>query len=230
MDFRLKYIGNDIEFFPEKEKREKLDYERLVVKIERREKKILSDLEKIDKLKKELREWKKERTDGFKKMVKYHKIFSPVYSFYLNKNSKLVEYKSGKFSETGGNRSWEGKITFGNYSKYFYIGTIKQIAQKLDLLEDNGEYYSDFKPDKNKEKENIIKEKLKQYLVPVINEKISNFLMYGEPDFFSKGYKINGVDILQTLYRKTPHYFTPKEKVKVKGKRLAPLDVRNRKF
>ena len=223
MDFRLKYIGKEFEFFPENEKREKLDYERLVVKIEKREKKILSDLAKIEILKKDLKEWKKERTDGFKKMVKYHKTFSPTYSFYLNKNKKLVNYKSGNASTTAGNRSWEGKITFGKYSKYFYIGTIKQIAEKLDLLEDKGEFYIDFKPDKNKEKENIIKDKLKQYLVPVINEKITNFLIKGEPDFFSKEYKIKGVEILQSLYRKTPHYTPPKEKVKVKGRRLAPL-------
>jgi hypothetical protein len=230
MDFRLKYIGKEIEFFPENEKKEKLDYERLVVKIERREKKILSDLKKIETLKKELREWKKERTDGYKKMVKYHKTFSPTYSFYLNKNSKLVEYKSGRLSETGGNKSWEGKISFGKYRKYFYIGTIKQIAQKLDLLEDKGDFYIDFKPDKNKEKENMIKEKLKQHLVPVINEKITDFLINGEPDFFSKEYKIKGVEILQSLYRKSQHYTPPKEKIKRKGGRLSPLNVKNRKF
>jgi hypothetical protein len=82
MDFRLKYIGKEFEFFPENEKREKFDYERLVYNIERREKKILNDLSKIEILKKELREWKKERTEGYKKMVKYHKNFSPTYSYY----------------------------------------------------------------------------------------------------------------------------------------------------
>jgi hypothetical protein len=230
MDYRLKYIGKEFEFFPEIEKREKLDYESLVVKIENREKKILSDLAKIEILKKDLREWKKERTEGYKKMVKYHKNFSPSYSFSLNKNSKQVEYKSGNTSKTAGNRSWEGIISFGKYKKYIYIGTIKQIAQKLDLIENKGEYYIDFKPDKDKDIENIIKEKLKHYLVPVINQKITDFLIKGEPDFFSKEFKIKGVEILQSLYRKTSHYTPAREKVKVMGKRLSPLNVRNRRF
>ncbi len=230
MDFRLKYIGKEFEFFPENEKREKFDYERLVYNIERREKKILSDLSKIETLKKELREWKKERTEGYKKMVKYHKNFSPSYSFSLNKNSKQVEYKSGNTSKTAGNRSWEGLISFGKYKKYIYIGTIKQIAQKLDLIENKGEYYIDFKPDKDKDIENIIKEKLKHYLVPVINQKITEFLTKGEPDFFSSEYKIKGVDILQSLYRKSPHYTPPKEKIKVLGKRLPSMNVRNKNY
>lgn len=230
MDYRLKYIGKEFEFFPENEKREKLNYERLVVRIEKREKKILSDLAKIEILKRDLRDWKKERTDGYKKMVRYHKSFSPTYSFSLNKNSKQVEYKSGNTSKTAGNRSWEGVVTFGKYKKYLYLGTIKEIAQKLDLLENKGELYVDFKPDKDEENKNIIKEKLKQYLIPVFNEKITDFLIRGEPDFFSNEYKIKGVDILQSLYRKTPHYTPPKEKIKVKGGRLSSMNVRNKNY
>jgi hypothetical protein len=230
MDFRLKYIGKEFEFFPENEKREKFDYERLVYNIERREKKILSDLSKIETLKKELREWKKERTEGYKKMVKYHKSFSPTYSFNLNKNKKQVDYKSGKTSTTAGNRSWEGTVTFGKYSRYLYLGTIKEIAKKLDLLENRGEFYIHFKPDKDKESENIIKEKLKQYLIPVFNEKITNFLNKGEPDFFSSDYKLKGVDILQSLYRKSSHYTPPREKTKVLGKRLPSMNVRNKNY
>lgn len=230
MDYRLKYIGKEFEFFPEIEKREKLDYESLVVKIERREKKIQSDLAKIEILKKDLRKWKKERTEGYKKMVKYHKNFSPSYSFSLNKNSKQVEYKSGTTSKTAGNRSWEGIISFGKYKKYIYIGTIKQISQKLDLIENKGEFYINLKPDKDKDTENVIREKLKQYLVPLINEKITDFLIKGEPDFFSKEFKIKGVDMLQSFYRRTPHYTPAREKVKVMGGRLPPLNVRKRKF
>ena len=52
MDFRLKYIGKEFEFFPENEKQEKFDYYRLVYNIDRRDKKILSDLSKIETLKK----------------------------------------------------------------------------------------------------------------------------------------------------------------------------------
>jgi hypothetical protein len=55
-------------------------------------------------------------------------------------------------------------------------------------------------------------------------------LIKGEPDFFSNEYKIKGVDILQNLYRKSPHYTPPKEKIKVLGKRLYPMNVRNKNY
>ena len=41
MDWRIKYVGSkDWRFLPEEEKKRKQEYERLVVKIESREKKI----------------------------------------------------------------------------------------------------------------------------------------------------------------------------------------------
>ena len=51
MDYRINKIGDGWKFLPEKEKKEKLDYERLFNNITRREKKIQSDLIKIKKLK-----------------------------------------------------------------------------------------------------------------------------------------------------------------------------------
>ena len=54
MDYRINKVGEGWEFLPDKEKKEKLDYERLFNNIVRREKKIDSELSKIKKLKEEL--------------------------------------------------------------------------------------------------------------------------------------------------------------------------------
>ena len=68
--WRINKIGDDFNFIPKKERDEKLEYERLLNKISKREKKIESDLVKIGKLKKELRKMKGDRIKGLNKMVK----------------------------------------------------------------------------------------------------------------------------------------------------------------
>ena len=68
MDYRINKVGEGWEFLPDKEKKEKLDYERLFNNIVRREKKIDSELSKIKKLKEELKEMKKNRT------IKHHQL------------------------------------------------------------------------------------------------------------------------------------------------------------
>ncbi len=59
MDYRIKKVGEGWEFLPQKERDEKREYENLTIRIIRREKKIESDLKKINDLKEELRDWKK---------------------------------------------------------------------------------------------------------------------------------------------------------------------------
>jgi len=81
--WRINKIGDDFNFIPKKERDEKLEYERLLNKISKREKKIESDLVKIGKLKKELRKMKGDRIKGLNKMVKYHKKFLPTFSIFL---------------------------------------------------------------------------------------------------------------------------------------------------
>ena len=101
--WRINKIGDDFYFIPKKERDEKLEYERLLSNISKREKKIESESVKVGKLKEDLRNMKKDRTKGFNKMIKYHQKFLPTFSITLDVGNKYVEYKSGNYSETSGN-------------------------------------------------------------------------------------------------------------------------------
>ena len=118
MDYRINKIGDGWKFLPEKERKEKLDYERLLNNITRREKKIQSDLIKIKKLKRELREMKKNRTIQYHQLLKYHKEFSPTFSTSLSKNKKYkdVDNIKGSFM-TSENKSWTITVRIGGKKK-----------------------------------------------------------------------------------------------------------------
>ena len=232
MDYRIKKVGDDWEFLPKKERDEKREYERLLNKINQREKKIESDLVKIKKLKKELRKWKSDRTKGYHKMVKYHKKFLPSFSTFLG-------------SEDDGNPQWGMWVNIGNKRRYIYIGTVSEVSYQLDLLENNVPhynknnryedgpigYYGSMNPknDKGDEHKEIISSKIESYLCDVIKKKMLGILKKdGNLDRFydTKKYKLKGVDILYDLYKKTPHYTPPqKEREKKKGGRLRPIKV-----
>ena len=248
MDYRIKKVGDDWEFLPKKERDEKREYERLLNKINQREKKIESDLEKIKELKKELRKWKSDRTKGYHKMVKYHKKFLPSFSTFLG-------------SEDDGNPQWGMWVSIGGKRKYLYMGTVSEVSYHLDLLEkklphynknntfeDGGVgYYSSLKPTnetihkellsdddevKSYKKEDddlvLIRTKIESYVCDVIKKKMLGILKKdGNLDrFFDKKYKLKGVDILYGLYKKTPHYTPPqKEREKKKGGTLHPIKV-----
>lgn len=235
MDYRIKKVGDDWEFLPKKERDEKREYERLVGLIEDREKKIESDLVKIKKLKQKVKDWKKKRTKGYHKMVKYHKKFLPSFSTFLG-------------SEDDGNPQWGMWVNIGNKRRYIYIGTVSEVSYHLDLLENNVPhynknnryedgpmgYYGSLKPTNqnegdllNSEDFDIIKSKIESYLCDVIKKKMLGILKKdGNLDRFydTKNYKLKGVDILYGLYKKTPHYTPPqKEREKKKGGRLRPM-------
>ena len=126
--WRINKIGDDFYFIPKKERDEKLEYERLLSNISKREKKIESELVKISKLKEDLRNMKKDRTKGFNKMVKYHKKFLPSFSIFLDSD--------------GFNPQWGMWVSIGGKRKYIYIGTVDDVSYHLDLLEDNVPHYN----------------------------------------------------------------------------------------
>jgi hypothetical protein len=245
MDYRIEKVGEQWEFLPEKERNEKREYENLTIRINRREKKIESDLEKIKKLKEELREWKRKRTEGYNKMVKYHKKFLPKFSVTLDKGNKFVEYKSGSYVETSGNNQWGIWVSIGGKRRYVYVGTIRSVSYHLDLLENNVPhynknnsfrdgpegYYERLKPtnDKGDEHKEIISSKIIQYIGDVLTKKMLGILKKdGNLDRFfdKKNYKIKGTVLLYDLYKKSPHYQPPQvERVRKKGGRLSPLKV-----
>ena len=228
--WRINKVGDDWMFIPKKERDEKRDYEDLTIKINQREKKIESDLVKIGKLKKELKEMKVLRTKGYNQMVKYHKKFTPTFSIFLD-------------DDKYGNQQWGIWVSIGGKRKYIYLGTTIKVSYHLDLLEnklphynknnsyeDAKGYYGSLKPknyegDEHKE---IIKSKIESYVCDVVKKKMIGILKKdGNLDrFYDKNYKIKGTDILYDLYKKSSHYTPPqKEVVKEKGGRLRPIKV-----
>ena len=246
--WRINKIGDDFYFIPKKERDEKLEYERLLSNISKREKKIESDLNKIKQLKVELRKMKSDRTNGYNNVVKYHKKFLPTFSITLDIGNKYVEYKSGNYSETSGNNQWGMRVSIGGKRKYIYIGTVSDVSYYLDLLEDNVPHYNknnryedgpvgyynslnpkNYEGDEHKE---IISFKIESYVGEVVKKKMLGILKKdGNLDrFYDKKYKLKGTYILYDLYKKSPHYTPPqKEREKKKGGRLKPLNVGKKK-
>ena len=246
--WRINKIGDDFNFIPKKERDEKLEYERLLSNISKREKKIESELVKIGKLKEDLRDMKKDRTKGFNKMIKYHQKFLPTFSITLDVGNKYVEYKSGNYSETSGNNQWGMRVSIGGKRKYIYIGTVNDVSYHLDLLENNVPHYNknnryedgpigyynslspkNYESDEHKE---IITSKIESYVGDVVKKKMIDTLKKdGNLDsFFDKSYKIKGTEMLYDLYKKSPHYTPPQKEIeKKKGGRLRPLNVGKKK-
>jgi len=234
--WRINKIGDDFNFIPKKERDEKLEYERLLSNIGKREKKIESDLVKIGKLKEGLRKMKGDRTKGFNKMIKYYKKFLPTFSTFLG-------------GEDDGNPQWGMWVSIGGKRKYIYIGTVNDVSYHLDLLENNVPhynknnryedgpigYYNSLKPknyegDEHKE---IITSKIESYVGDVVKKKMIGTLKKdGNLDRFydTKNYKLKGIDILYDLYKKSPHYTPPQKEIeKKKGGRLKPINVGKKK-
>ena len=246
--WRINKIGDDFNFIPRKERDEKLEYERLLNKISKREKKIESDLKKIKQLKVELRKMKSDRTNGYNNVVKYHKKFLPTFSITLDIGNKYVEYKSGDYSETSGNNQWGMRVSIGGKRKYIYIGTVSDVSYYLDLLENNVPHYNknnryedgpmgyynslnpkNYEGDEHKE---IITSKIESYVGDVVKKKMIGTLKKdGNLDsFFDKSYKLKGTDMLYDLYKKSPHYTPPQKEIeKKKGGRLRQLNVGKKK-
>jgi|TARA_B110001452_G_scaffold131808_1_gene109501 hypothetical protein len=233
--WRINKIGDDFYFIPKKERDEKLEYERLLSNISKREKKIESELVKIVKLKEGLRKMKGDRTKGFNKMIKYYKKFLPTFSTFLG-------------GEDDGNPQWGMWVSIGGKRKYIYIGTVNDVSYNLDLLENNVPhynknnryedgpigYYNSLKPknyegDEHKE---IITSKIESYVGDVVKKKMIGTLKKdGNLDsFFDKSYKLKGTDMLYDLYKKSPHYTPPQKEIeKKKGGRLRQLNVGKKK-
>ena len=239
--WRINKIGDDFYFIPKKERDEKLEYERLLNDISKREKKIESDLGKIKKLKKELRKMKSDRIKEFNKMIKYHKKFLPTFSIFLG-------------GEDDGSPQWGVWVRIGGKRRYVYIGTVNEVSYHLDLIENNVPHYNKnnryedgvvgfygkLNPINQNEGDlmmskdfDIIKSKIESYVCDVIKKKMLGILKKdGNLDRFydTKKYKLKGTDILYDLYKKTPHYTPPqKEREKKKGGTLRQLNVGKKK-
>ena len=145
----------------------KLEYQRLYTKIERREKSLEKRYEKYKMDKTELREWKKERTEKFNKLINLHQTFVPIVSISYSKTHK-------KWMEV--NYSWSITMKYGGKSFSIYIGTDKNVRIRLNELTNSKNYYQDgggnkFKTRTEKEKQRIQSE-VKRFVQPNIVKKL----------------------------------------------------------
>ena len=221
MDYRVKKVGGDWEFLPKDERNKKSEFERLLNNIKRREKRIQNHSEKLKELKKELREWKKERTKQHHQLLKYHKEFIPGFSVSLSKNKKKKDRDNTKVSfETSGNLSWTIYVSVQGKRKSIYLGTMKDVNEKFDLIEGTLKYCNLF-PHKSIQHRKKITLKIEKLLYPLIKKEMLSILSKeGNLDSFINK-KVKGMKYLDELYKNSIYYEEPKPiKEKPKGKRM----------
>jgi hypothetical protein len=211
MDFSLNKMGDGWIFVPIDERKKKLDYDKLIYRINQREKRLAKMADTISELKKELKEWKKFRTSEYKELIKFHKIFQPSFSVSLSKAPKLSQSSIGS-NQTGGNKSWTIFVTVGKVKKSIYLGTIKAVNEQLDLIEGKSEYFELF-PNKSIPHKNRIISKINELIIPLIKSELVEMLQKeGSVESFLNS-QIKGVDYLNFLYKNSKYY-----KVKEEGK------------
>lgn len=201
MDYRINKVGEGWEFLPDKEKKEKLDYERLFNNIVRREKKIDSELGKIKKLKEELKEMKKNRTIQHHQLIKYHKEFSPSFSTSLSKNKKKKETNNNKgLFMTSGNKSWTITVRVGGKNKPIYLGTQHKVNEMLDKIEGRSDYWINYYPHQRPEHEKTLLNMIEKLVYPLIKRDMLECLN-GEGSLDSYlNRTIKGQEYLDELY------------------------------
>ena len=218
MDKSLKKMGDGWIFVPIDERKKKLDYDKLLYRINQREKRLAKMADTISELKKELKEWKKFSTSEYKELIKFHKIFQPSFSVSLSIAPKMKQSSIGS-NKTGGNKSWTIFVTVGKIKKAIYLGTIKAVNEHLDLIEGKSEYF-ELSPNKSIPHKNRIISKINELIIPLIrNELVEMLQKEGSVESFLNS-QIKGVDYLNFLYKNSKYY---KEKVeatteKIKGK------------
>lgn len=209
--YRLNKIGEGWEFVPEDVLKKKFEYERLLNNIKRREQKIQSDLGKITELKKQLKKMKKDRTEGYNQMVKYHKKFTPSFTISLSKTKKWNRYSNYESVKTRGNESWTVIPNIGGHRKWIYLGSNKEVTTYLDLIEgrDDLNYYNEMYPHERTPHENKIKQRIEELLCPLIIQDMRRWLKknpnldgWFDQDF-KKDYLMNK---LKRIYKKSDYY------------------------
>jgi hypothetical protein len=204
MDFSLNKMGDGWVFVPEDERQKKLNYDKLVYRINQREKRIAKMADTISELKKELKEWKKFRTSEYKELVKFHKTFQPSFSISLSKAPKMKQNSIGS-TQTGGNKSWTVFVTVGKVKKAIYLGTIKAVNEQLDLIEGKNEYF-ELLPHKSLSHKNRIVSKINELVIPIIRKELVVMLQKeGSVEPFLSS-PIKGADYLEFLYKNSKYF------------------------
>lgn len=207
MDKSLIKMGDGWIFVPADERQKKLNYDKLLYRINQREKRIAKLSDTISELKKELKEWKKFSTSEYKELVKFHKTFQPSFSVSLSKAPKMRQRSIG-ITQTSGNKSWTIFVTVGKVKKAIYLGTVKAVNEQLDLIEGKKEYF-ELLPHKSLPHKNKIISKINELVIPLIkNDLVEMLQKEGSVETFLSS-PIKGADYLDFLY-KNSNFFEEK--------------------
>jgi hypothetical protein len=209
--WRIKKIGDDWMFIPEDIRKKKREYENLTIRIKRREKKIESELVKIGKLKKELREMKVLRTKGHNQMVKYHKKLTPSFTISFSKTKKFNRYLNSDSVKTRGNHSWTIIPNIGGKRKWIYLGSNTEVTMYLDLMDgkDDLDYYYEMYPHERTPHLNKITQRINEIICPLIVSDMKKWLKKNETldgwfeQDFKKDYLMNK---LKRRYKNSEFY------------------------
>jgi hypothetical protein len=192
-NYRLQFIDEEsYQLLPPEIRENKLKYHRLDYNIKRREKRIQNTVQKIKELKRELSEWKKERTLLHSQLIEFHETFIPTVS--ISYSGKPKGDKKGEYGYS--NKSWSITIRLKGRVKNIYLGTDKSVRTKLDEIFNTSEYSeSTSKYVEQKRKVQSVCKKLIQH--SIIEELQTEIETTGSVDEFLKRKKIKGMKYLK---------------------------------
>ena len=207
--YKLSKVGRGWDYLPTKEKQEKSEYERLYNNILRKEKKIVRMRERLREEQELLREMKKERTERFNQLVKWHKSLVPTISIGFSRtrkkriSDKPSVYNQYNEMETSGNNSWSITLKLQGKVKSIYIGTTKNVLLKIKDLHGFEKYeeteWDMMNPQKINSQANRLKSLIKEMVEPVLMKEISEYWKKGEVDKFMSLKGLKGMDYLKEL-------------------------------
>lgn len=207
--YRLSKVGKGWDYLPDKEKQEKREYERLYNNILRKEKKIVKMRERLREEQELLKDMKKERTERFNQLVKWHKSLVPTISIGFSRtrkkriSDKPSVYNQYNEMETSGNNSWSITLKLQGKVKSIYIGTTKNVLLKIKDLHGFEKYeeteWDMMNPQKINSQANRLKSLIKEMVEPVLMKEISEYWKKGEVDKFMSLKGLKGMDYLKEL-------------------------------
>jgi len=206
--YRLSKVGTGWEYLPEREQQEKREYESIYNRILRKEKKIIKMRKDLRDEQVILRDLKKQRTEKYNQLVKWHKSLIPTISIGFSKTRKkrVIEYPTKLYPnndiETNGNNSWSITLKLQGKTKSIYIGTTKNVLLKIKELygfekwEDTD--WDKMNPQRVVSQSNRLKILLKSIVEPELMKLISEHWKRDDVNSFLET-KYKGMDFLKKL-------------------------------
>ena len=208
---RLRYLDEEsFNKLPSEFRDKKLEYHKKYNQIEKREQHLKKLKETYNKKKKDLGEWKKEKTKMYNELFELHNELVPS-TFSVSYGGGLLggKYFTKRSDEI--NRSWSITMRIKGITFSPYIGTDKDVRNKLNEIEDTDEYWNSKSIIKSGRVQQIITDNetekvriqkiLKSYIEPNIIKKLvelnKSFNGFEEWCKLYKEKKIKGMDYLK---------------------------------